>query len=69
MKSVEQDLRDVYEHLIKKGASQATALEATLALARDLMPGRGDDTIRETVSRLIADVRTRPERPRAPGSG
>jgi hypothetical protein len=57
MDTIEQDLRDVYEHLLRKRASEDTALEATLALARDLMPGKDDRAVRETVSRVIAEAR------------
>lgn len=59
MDTINQDLRDVYEHVLSKGASEATALDATLGLARDLMPAKDDYTVRDTVSRVIAEVRIR----------
>jgi hypothetical protein len=34
MDTIEQDLRDEYEHLVRKRASEETVREATLALAR-----------------------------------
>jgi hypothetical protein len=59
MDSIKQDLRDVYEHVLSTGASEATALDATLGLARDLMAAKDDYTVRDTVSRVIAEVRIR----------
>jgi hypothetical protein len=57
MSEVEQDLAGVYEYLLGKRASEGMARDATLALARELMPCKDDYAVRETVARAIAGVR------------
>ena len=59
MDTVENDLWDVYRHLLSKGASPETAREAILALARDRLPQADDYVVRETAARVIAFFRTR----------
>ncbi|HEX2114075.1 MAG TPA: hypothetical protein VHM01_06690 [Alphaproteobacteria bacterium] len=55
--TVENDVADMYELFLRKGASEKTAREVAMAFYRQLMPSSDDLTAREAVSRAIATVR------------
>jgi hypothetical protein len=56
--SVETDVAEVYALILRKKASEETARTAAFALCRELMPHADDKTVRETLARAIASVRT-----------
>ena len=55
--TVESDVADMYELLLRKGATEKTAREVAMAFYRQLAPSSDDFAAREAVSRAIATVR------------
>jgi hypothetical protein len=53
--SAERDVADLYAFVLRKYASEHTARAA--AMARELMSGADDYTVREAVSRAMATAR------------
>lgn len=57
MGALEGELWDVYRFLLRKGASEGTARDALLSIARDKMPEADEHAITEAASRVLAHFR------------
>jgi hypothetical protein len=57
MNTVKDDIWDVYRDLLSRGVSPRASRDALLAIARDLLSGLSDYAVRETVARMMAEVR------------